>query len=115
LLARTRYYSHILAGKILFLYKKPLPETMRWVGYLRSLGPAMKKYEYEPIECKATLLYQSLTDTEYKNACDFWDHLLTQGVQVEVFSEAHKHSDFMLAPSLKKTAALIESHLAKIG
>jgi thioesterase domain-containing protein len=114
LLARTRYYSLILAAKIFILYRKPLPETLRWIGYLRSLGPAMKKYEYEPIECKATLLYQNMSEAEYKNACKFWDHLFTQGAHIEVFSEAQTHSDFMLAPSLKKTAELIESHLAKL-
>jgi hypothetical protein len=113
--ARARYHSLILIGKFYLLFRIPLPETMRWTGYLRSLGPAMKKYEYEPIECKATLLYQNMSEAEYKNACKFWDQLLTQGTHIEVFSEAQKHSDFMLAPSLKKTAALIESHLEKLG
>lgn len=111
--ARFRYHSLVLVGKLYFLFRISLPENMRWVGYLRSLGPAMRKYGYQPIDCKATLLYQNMDDREYQRCCEFWEHLLTQGVTVEVFSEAQKHNDFMLDPSLKKTAALIESHLAK--
>ena len=87
---------------------KPLPENLRWLGYLRSLGPAMRKYEYTPINCRATLLYQMIDDEYCEFAIQFWGDLFLQGATVEVFPDARRHQDFMLEPALSQTVELIE-------
>jgi pimeloyl-ACP methyl ester carboxylesterase len=106
--ARTRIYSRTLVAKGYFVLKIPLPESLRWIGYLKSLGPAMNKYEYKPVECRATLLYQSMDD-EYRDAtADYWENLFLQGATVKFFPDAHRHEDFMIEPSLSQTVELID-------
>jgi thioesterase domain-containing protein len=109
--ARIRYHFLVLAAQFYFLFRIPLPETLRWIGYLRSLGPAMQKYEYKPIDCSAIFLYRHMGDEDYKYCCEFWNRLTTRGAQVESFGYVNKHSDFMLSPALEKTAELIENSI----
>ena len=106
--ARTQYYSKILATKVFFALGMPLPERLRWLGYLKSLGPAMRKYVYTPLDCRATLLYQMRDDEYCKSAALFWGHLFLQGVTVEYSPDARRHEDFMLEPALSQTVELIE-------
>ena len=106
--ARAGYYSEMLSAKVCFLLGRPLPENLRWLGYLKSLGPAMRVYEYTPLDCKATLLYQMM-DAEYiESATEYWGGFLLQGATVKVFPDAHKHEDFMREPVLSQTVALID-------
>jgi len=109
--ARTRYHFLVFTAQFYFLFRIPLPETLRWIGYLRSLGPAMQKYEYKPIDCSAIILYRHMGDEEYKYCCEFWKQLTTRGAQVKSFEYVSKHSDFMLSPALEKTAELIENSI----
>jgi len=106
--ARSIYYSQQLAAKAYFSLGKPLPQNLRWLGYLKSLGPAMRKYEYKPLDCKATILYQWMDDEYRESASDYWGTFFLQGVDVVVFPDAHRHEDFMLEPSLSQTVKLIE-------
>ena len=108
--ARTRYHFLLLMAQFYFLFRIPLPETLRWIGYLRSLGPAIRKYTYSPIDCNATLLYRHMDDEDYQACSEFWNHLLTQGAKIEAFKEVRQHSDFMQSPALEKTAKLIEAN-----
>jgi len=106
--ARTGYYAKLLTTKVCFLLGRPLPENLRWLGYLKSLGPAMRAYEYTPLDCKATLLYQMM-DAEYtESATLYWGNLFLQGVTVKVFPDAHRHEDFMREPALSQTVELID-------
>jgi thioesterase domain-containing protein len=109
--ARIRYHFLVFAAQFYFRFKIPLPETLRWIGYLRSLGPAMQKYTYEPINCSATLLYHHMDDEDYEFCSNFWNHLVTKGARVEAFEYVKQHSDFMLSPALEKTAELIEDSI----
>lgn len=106
--ARTGNYAKLLATKFCFLVGKPLPENLRWLGYLKSLGPAMRKYKYAPLDCRATLLYQMMSDEYCVLAEEFWGGLLLQGASVVVFPDAHRHDDFMREPALSQTVALID-------
>ena len=51
LASRTRNFARAMTAKFYLAIGKPLPEDLRWLGYLTSLGPAMHKYEYMPINC----------------------------------------------------------------
>jgi thioesterase domain-containing protein len=106
--ARIRTYLRRLAAQGYFMLRQPLPESLRWLGYLKSLGPAMRKYEYQPIDCHCTLLYQMMDDEYCESAAEFWGQLFLQGVTVEVFPAARRHQDFMLEPALSQTVELIE-------
>jgi pimeloyl-ACP methyl ester carboxylesterase len=106
--SRTRIFLRKLAAKGYFILGQPLPESLRWIGYLQSLGPAMRKYDYPSIDCHGTLLYQMIDD-EYRASCvTYWEGLFTQGVRVEIFPDVHKHEDFMVEPGLTQTVALID-------
>jgi len=106
--ARTVNYAKMLATKFYFLVGKPLPENLRWLGYLKSLGPAMRKYKYVPLDCRGTLLYQLMSDDHCEFAKEFWGGLLLQGANVVIFPDAHRHDDFMREPALSQTVAMID-------
>lgn len=106
--ARTVYYSQLLASKACFVLGRPLPESLRWLGYLKSLGPAMRSYEYTPINTKATLIYQMMEPEYVESATRYWNQYFLQGVTITVFPDAHRHEDFMLEPALSQTVALID-------
>ena len=94
-------------AKCYFALGRPLPERLRWLGYLKSLGPAMLKYEYEPIDCRATLLYQNMDSDYCESARNYWGPRFLQGANVEVFPNAHQHEDFMREPAITQTVALM--------
>jgi len=106
--ARSHYYYDRLKARVYFWLKKPLPEDLRWLGYLRLLGPAMNKYVYRPINCRATLLYRKLDEEESRWCREFWSSLVQKGAQVEIYETVHEHNDFMLDPALAKMIAQIE-------
>ncbi|MCP4001218.1 MAG: hypothetical protein GY727_09935 [Gammaproteobacteria bacterium] len=109
---RTKYYFRLLTAQFYFLLKKPLPEELRWVGYLKSLGPAMRKFTYHPINCSAILLYGYMNDENYKACSDCWNNLLMKGVKIQNLDDVKQHDDFMLDHSLKKIAELIEMNIS---
>jgi thioesterase domain-containing protein len=112
--ARIRTYLRRLAAQGYFMLRQPLPESLRWIGYLKSLGPAMRKYEYQPIDCHGTLLYQMMDDEYRTSSALYWGDIFSQGVTVEVLPDVHRHNDFMIEPALGQTAALID-RLALVG
>jgi thioesterase domain-containing protein len=105
---RTRNGLRKLVAKMCFLFGRPLPQDLRWIGYLESLGPAIRKYEYKPLGCHATLLYQQMDEEYTALAKEYWGALFLQGITVEIFANAQRHQDFMLEPSLSQTAELID-------
>jgi thioesterase domain-containing protein len=106
--ARSHYYTDLAKARLYFWLKKPLPEDLRWLGYLRLLGPAMGKYRYRPINCKATFLYRRLDQDESRWCRDFWSALVQQGAQIEIYETVNEHNDFMLDPALAQMVALVE-------
>jgi len=106
--SRVRFYSKVLHAKCYFVLGRPLPERLRWLGYLKSLRPAMLKYEYEPIDCKGILLYQKMGDEYCESARLFWNNLLLQGATVKILQDARRHEDFMQEPALTQTVELID-------
>jgi thioesterase domain-containing protein len=106
--ARTRNRLSMLMAKIYFMLKKPLPDNLRWLGYLKSLGPAMRKYDYRPIPSHAVILYRHMSDAERQVTAEFWSRLFTDGAQVISFANVYTHQEFMLDPALEQTVALIE-------
>jgi pimeloyl-ACP methyl ester carboxylesterase len=105
--ARSHYYFDMAKARVYFWLKKPLPEDLRWLGYLKSLGPAMSKYRYEPLNCQATFLYRKLDQDETRWCREFWSALVPQGV-VEIYETVKEHNDFMLDPALAQMVALVE-------
>jgi len=105
---RSKYWYRKFKTAVYFKLGKPLPEDLRWLGYLKSLGPAMNKYSYEPINCGATILYGSTEDDYAQAIADYWDEMLAEGVQLEIFADVHEHVDFMIDPALTRTVELIE-------
>ena len=76
---RTRYYSQMVAAKLCFALGRPLPESLRWLGYLKSLGPAMRAYKYAPVDCRGTLLYQMMDEEYCELARDYWGKSFNRG------------------------------------
>jgi len=105
---RTRYYSQIVAARICFALGRPLPESLRWAGYLKSLGPAMRAYKYVPVDCHGTLLYQLMEEEYCESAREYWGNIFQGGADVMIFPNAYRHEDFMLEPALSQTVELIE-------
>lgn len=106
--SRIHFMLRSLTVRIFFLLKKPLPESLRWLGYLKSLGPAMSRYTYKPLDCKATFLYGNQFEGSYDVCHEFWRELILQGASIEIFSEVNSHVDFMVDPALTRTVELIE-------
>ena len=106
--ARTRNLMSRLIARFYFAINKPLPDNMRWLGYLKSLGPAMRKYKYQPIDCKAVLLYRFMSESDVKACQEYWSKLFTQGADVRSFANVATHQEFMLDPALNQTVAIIE-------
>lgn len=106
--ARSHYYFDMAKARVYFWLKKPLPEDLRWLGYLKSLRPAMSKYRYKPIKCQATLLYRRLDEDETRWCQEFWSALVPQGAQVKIYETVKEHNDFMLDPALAQMVALVE-------
>jgi thioesterase domain-containing protein len=100
--------SHKLQASYYFALNKPLPEKLRWRGYLKSLLPAKSKYTYQPISCSAVLLYGHKDLDTLKLWEEYWNHFFKNGAQVEVFQQVRDHVGFMLDPALTHTAELIE-------
>jgi hypothetical protein len=98
----------MLLVRLCWLLNIPIPDRLRWLGYLKSLGPAMQKYSYEPIDCRGTVLYGALDEITEDGCRKFWSHLLSSGARVEIFQDVHKHQEFMLDPALGQTVAIIE-------
>jgi pimeloyl-ACP methyl ester carboxylesterase len=108
LVSRTRNFSRMMTAQFYLAIRKPLPESLRWLGYLKSLGPAMSKYEYKPVNCSGIVLYRNLSD-EFRDSCrEFWGHLMLEGVNVRTFANAERHEDFMIEPALSQTVELID-------
>jgi thioesterase domain-containing protein len=114
IMARIRIYLRMLAAQGYFMLRQPLPERLRWIGYLKALGPAMRKYEYQPIDCHGTLLYKMMDDEHRSSAALYWGGLFLKGVAVEVLPDVGRHKDFMVEPALSQTVALID-RLALVG
>lgn len=106
--ARTRNLMSRLIARFYFAINKPLPDNMRWLGYLKSLGPAMRKYAYEPIDCKAVLLYRFMSKPDVEACQDYWSTLFLDGADVRSFANVATHQEFMLDPALTQTVAIIE-------
>ena len=106
--SRARIYTRKLVAKGYFLLRRPLPESLRWIGYLKSLGPAMQKYEYKPTDCHGTLLYQLMEEDFCESAREYWGSMFLKGATVEIFPDAHRHEDFMLEPTLSQVVAMID-------
>jgi thioesterase domain-containing protein len=106
--ARTRNASLMLLARLLMTFGRPLPQKMRWLGYLKSLKPAMSKYVFRPIDAKAILLYRNMTEENEQLTCEFWGALLLEGVAVEVFPNVMTHHEFMWDPTLGHVVELIE-------
>ena len=106
--ARSRYFYDRVKARMYFWLKIPLPQDLRWLGYLRLLGPAMSKYVYRPINCQATLLYRKLDEDEARWCREFWSALVQKGAQVEIYDTVSEHNDFMLDPALAKMIAQVE-------
>ena len=108
IVARTRYHYRKLKAAAYFKLGKPLPEDLRWLGYLKSLGPAMNNYSYAPVNCSATILYGNTPDDYALEIEQYWESMLLEGVTLEIFSDVHEHTDFMIDPALTRTVELIE-------
>ena len=106
--ARSYNFGRGLVVKAYFILGRPLPENLRWLGYLKSLGPAMRRYSYKPIKCGAVLLYGDMSEETRGQWHALWNDLLTKGAQVEVFPDVKNHKEFMVEPALGRTVALIE-------
>jgi thioesterase domain-containing protein len=110
--ARLRLLWRKLVTRLYLLVGRPLPEDLRWLGYLHSLGPAMSRYYYEPLDCEATVLYGQLGDEYREYYQGLWDTLLTGRGRFVVFEDVREHVDFMVDPALSRTVELIESAAA---
>jgi thioesterase domain-containing protein len=98
----------VIQASYYFAIKKPLPEKLRWLGYLKSLGPAKSNYKYTPIDCSAVVLYGHTDKDSQKLWTDYWNQLLKKGIKVEVFHDVRDHVGFMVDPALTHTVELIE-------
>jgi thioesterase domain-containing protein len=112
--ARSRNLRDRLKAGFLLMIGRPLPEDLRWAGYLRSLGPAMAKYRYEPIDSAGVLLYRELDVEDYLNANESWQRLLKDGAEVHSVPGTYMHNDFMQDPHLENLAAMLDASLGPV-
>jgi thioesterase domain-containing protein len=101
-----------LRAAILLKFGRELPESLRWVGYLRALGPAIRKYDYTPIDCPATLLYRELDAEAAALIHQFWSGMLGPDVDIRYEQGASSHNDFMLDPHLSNVGQLLDAKVA---
>ena len=97
---------------ILLRLGKDIPEDLRWLGYLRALGPAIGRYDYPPIGCPATLVYRELDDDAKAVIDEFWTRLLGAAVELRYEDGAFSHGDFMLDPHLSNIGRLLDAAVA---
>ncbi len=105
---RSKNLLRTLRGKTYMLLNIPLPEDLRWLGYLKSLGPAMRQYDYKPFDCDAIILYRRMDKKEFDECKPFFDHLFERGADLRVFENVSAHEEFMLDPALGQVIAIIE-------
>ena len=108
---RSKNFVDRIKVAVLLKQGKDLPEDLRWLGYLRALGPAIAKYDYQPITCRAILIYRELDKEVCDILNDFWPAMLGPGSEVRYAEGAHTHADFMLDPHLSNVSDLLDSQV----
>jgi hypothetical protein len=108
LISRVKVASLLKSGK-------ELPEDLRWLGYLRALGPAISKYEYTVAPCQAALVYRALAPDTEKLLNTFWSELLGPMTDMRYIEGVTSHNDFMLDPHLSNVGQMLDQRISETG
>jgi len=113
LASRTLTLLNRIKVSLLLKLGKELPEDLRWLGYLRALGPALNKYDYQPITCPSIVVYRSMTPETQNLVTEFWSERLGSDVKIHFEEGASGHNDFMLDPHLSNISQLLDESVAR--
>ncbi len=94
---------------------RELPEDLRWIGYLKSLGPAINAYVYAPLKCRSDLIYGDLDESSRQIYAQFWTDMLGKSTRIQFVEGVRKHSDFMLEPHMSNISKLLDDTLLQTG
>jgi thioesterase domain-containing protein len=111
IMSRTKTFLQRLRVNITLALGRELPEHLRWLGYLRALGPAIRAYKYGPLKCKATLIYRDLPADGRDMLEAMWHELLGAELDIHYAAGASGHNDFMLDPHLSNVGILLDRDL----
>jgi thioesterase domain-containing protein len=111
LVSRTKTLFGRLWVSLLLALGKELPEDIRWLGYLRALGPAISAYKYSAIDCQATLVYRDMDHAGQKMINNMWAEFLGPDVEIQYVEGAIGHNDFMQDPHLSNVGKMLDTHL----
>ena len=111
LISRTFTLSKRIYVGLLLSMGKDLPENLRWLGYLRALGPAINKYKYNSINCRATLIYRDMDQDGRDMVHSMWSEILGPEVEIEFSEGAAGHNDFMEDPHLSNLSRLLDNRI----
>ena len=75
------------------------------------MGPAIRAYKYQPLNCKATLIYRDLPADGRDMIESMWHELLGEQLDLEFAEGATGHNDFMLDPHLSNVGLLLDRDL----
>ena len=106
--ARTQTALVALRARVMLATNRQLPEDLRWYGYLKSLGPAMRAYRYRPLNCRASFLYGPMDDDTFKIWKDCWEALVPGGAEIKSFENIHDHNEFMVDPGMTYLVEYLE-------
>lgn len=111
LLSRSKTFLQRMRVNITLGLGRDLPEHLRWLGYLRALGPAIRAYKYRPLNCKVTLIYRDLPADGRAMVEAMWHELLGAELDMQYAPGTTSHNDFMLDPHLGNVGILLDRDL----
>jgi len=93
----------------------PLPQGMRWTAFYKSMHPLLPKYQYQAIDCKATLVYCAMGEERYSAWYEYWQPHFLQHAKLVSIEGSWTHRDLMTEASLGETIRLLDQSVALDG
>jgi hypothetical protein len=82
---------------------------LRLSGLLRAIKPIMRRYEYKPLDVRASLIYTSMDEVSVEMCREYWAERLRDDVEVISIQGVRQHLDLMEEPAIGQTIAILDN------
>jgi len=94
-------------------FDRQVPQNLCMSALLIQIGPVMAKYEYQPMDVHASLIFTSLSDEMLGYCREYWGQRFTRGADVISIGGVRRHLDMMRDPALGQLIGVLDKSVAQ--